>query len=75
MPNNIRKCPICDNGNIYFFIEKNSYTFSKCRDCDLVFIDPELPAYFLEPLYNKQGGPDQGLRYPYDKVNQRQSAP
>jgi len=71
MINIVRPCPVCNSNNTHYFTEKNNYTLSKCSDCDLVFIDPELPAVTLMSLYNKQGAPRQGLRYPYDKGSQR----
>lgn len=66
-----RNCPVCDSSNTTFFVEKNNYPFSKCADCDLVYIDPELPPVDLEPLYNELGAPEVGERYPYDKIKHR----
>lgn len=71
MSHNARECPVCGSGNTKFFVEKNGYPFSKCPDCDLVYIDPLLVQENLAPLYNEQGAPEQGLRYPYNKVDQR----
>ena len=66
-----RNCPVCDSSNTTFFVEKNGYPFSKCADCDLVYIDPALPPLDLEPLYNELGAPEVGERYPYDKIEHR----
>jgi SAM-dependent methyltransferase len=71
MSNSSRECPVCDSSNTKHFVVKNGYPFSKCLDCDLVYIDPVLVQGNLEPLYNEQGAPEQGLRYPYNKVDQR----
>ncbi len=66
-----RPCPVCDSGETGFFTQKNNYNFLKCQSCDLVFIHPELPPASLVPLYNEQGAPEEGLRYPYNKVDHR----
>ncbi|MEH6404208.1 MAG: class I SAM-dependent methyltransferase [Sneathiella sp.] len=66
-----RNCPICQSIETSFFVELNGYPFSKCAACDLVYIDPELPPVSLEPLYNEQGAPEIGERYPYNKIDQR----
>ncbi len=71
MPNKSRDCPICESSQTSFFVEKNGYPLSKCSACDLVYIDPELPPVSLEPLYNEQGAPEIGERYPYDKIEHR----
>lgn len=71
MSTSTRACPVCSSGDTKFFVEKNSYTFLRCGKCDLVFIHPELPPTDLAPLYNEQGAPEQGLRYPYDKIEHR----
>jgi SAM-dependent methyltransferase len=67
----VRNCPVCDNPSPRPFTEKNGYSFLKCGNCDLVFIHPLLPPADLAPLYNEQGAPDKGLRYPYNKVGHR----
>lgn len=71
MPTTSRDCPVCGSSQTSFFVEKNGYPFSKCSACDLVYIDPELPPVSLEPLYNEQGAPEIGERYPYNKIDQR----
>ncbi|GLQ04838.1 class I SAM-dependent methyltransferase [Sneathiella chinensis] len=71
MTHQSRSCPVCSSNETRFFVEKNGYPFSKCTSCDLVFIDPELPPVSLEPLYNEQGAPEIGERYPYDKIEHR----
>jgi len=66
-----RPCPVCSFGKTSFFTEKNGYGFLKCPDCELVFIHPELPPSDLAVLYHEQGAPEEGLRYPYNKVDHR----
>ena len=67
----IRPCPVCGSTKTGFFVEKNNYNFLKCADCDLAFVHPVPTAAELAPLYNQQGAPKEGLRYPYDKVDHR----
>ncbi len=67
----LRDCPVCDSKDIFPFTKKNGYSFSKCTNCDLVYINPELDQQDLEPLYNELGAPEDGLRYPYNKVEHR----
>lgn len=67
----VRDCPVCGNDAPSQFTDKNGYSLLKCKNCELVFIHPELPPGDLMPLYNKQGNPEKGLRYPYDKVEHR----
>lgn len=71
MTENLRECPVCASRDTREFTEKNGYAFLKCKNCNLVFINPELPPSGLAPLYNGQGMPEQGLRYPFDKVEHR----
>lgn len=66
-----RPCPVCSNNSTAPFTEKNGYSFLKCPECELVFVHPELSQADLVPLYNEQGKPEQGLRYPYNKVDHR----
>lgn len=68
---NTRPCPVCDSAETRHFTEKNNYAFLKCGHCALVFIHPELPPANLVPLYNEIGAPEEGLRYPYNKVDHR----
>ncbi len=37
----IEKCPICNSKQLSFFLMKNDCDFSKCRDCGLVFMNPQ----------------------------------
>lgn len=67
----VRQCPVCDGRYTYPFTKKNGYSFLKCTDCDLVFIHPVPASSELAPLYNEQGAPEDGLRYPYNKVEHR----
>jgi 2-polyprenyl-3-methyl-5-hydroxy-6-metoxy-1,4-benzoquinol methylase len=66
-----RPCPVCDDKNAQFFFKKDGHDFLKCPTCQLSFIHP-VPAFEqLAPIYNQQGAPEQGLRYPYNKVDDR----
>lgn len=66
-----RPCPICGHVDTRFFFERFGYTFLKCPGCELSFIHPVPTPEDLAPLYNQQGAPADGLRYPYNKVEHR----
>ena len=67
----VRDCPVCGSSATRPFTKKNGYSFLKCKNCELVFIHPELPPGDLAPLYSEQGAPEKGSRYPYDKMEHR----
>lgn len=68
---NTRPCPVCGHADTRFYVEKNNYRFLNCPSCELKFIHPVPTPEELAPLYNQQGAPKDGLRYPYNKVEHR----
>lgn len=68
---NTRPCPVCGCADTRFYVEKKNYSFLSCPVCDLKFIHPVPTVEELAPLYNQQGAPKEGLRYPYNKVEHR----
>ncbi len=45
------KCPICDNGNLSFFLQKNKVKFFICRECRVIV---------QEDFESKENSPDYG---------------
>lgn len=45
------KCPICDNGNLNFFLQKNKVKFFVCRECRVIV---------QEDFESKENSPDYG---------------
>jgi len=49
------KCPGCDSSKAKFSFEKNGFNFSKCEECETLFINPRPDIRSLERFYNEAG--------------------
>ncbi|MFZ2657249.1 MAG: methyltransferase domain-containing protein [Victivallales bacterium] len=47
------KCPACDSSRMTFHFEKNGFKFSKCENCETLFINPRPDIESLERFYNQ----------------------
>jgi 2-polyprenyl-3-methyl-5-hydroxy-6-metoxy-1,4-benzoquinol methylase len=45
-------CPVCDSSNKELFFEKDWFTFSRCRDCAMVYLNPRLNEQATYAFYN-----------------------
>jgi 2-polyprenyl-3-methyl-5-hydroxy-6-metoxy-1,4-benzoquinol methylase len=47
-------CPVCDSSNAELFFEKDWFTFSRCRECAMVYLNPRLNEQATYAFYNSQ---------------------
>lgn len=45
-------CPVCDSPRKELFFEKDWFTFSRCLDCSMVYLDPRLNDRATYEFYN-----------------------
>jgi len=49
-------CPICKIDNTKFLFIKNDYTIGKCKDCNLVYVNPQPDDDLLNEYYQNYSG-------------------
>lgn len=47
-------CPVCDSASSELFFEKDWFTFSRCRECAMVYLNPRLNEQATYAFYNSQ---------------------
>jgi len=50
------KCNICNSGDYYLLVVKNSFHVVKCKNCGLVYVNPRPEKKELKEFYSSKGG-------------------
>ena len=66
--NKVISCPVCENLDINYFIEKDDYSFDCCSDCEFMFLNPMPNQIALNRIYTDD---DTKADVGYKKANSR----
>ena len=66
--NKVISCPVCENLDINYFIEKDDYSFDCCSNCEFMFLNPMPNQIALNRIYTDD---DTKADVGYKKANSR----